>query len=69
MHLEKAHDGGCCKYEAEKLRADITHEYLCGIHVVGHKSEAGTGETSYRTIPVSDWIENDDSIYISDKKD
>ena len=23
-----------------------------------------TGETSYRTIPVSDWIENDDSIYI-----
>ena len=22
-----------------------------------------TGETEYRTIPVSDWIENDDSIY------
>ena len=25
------------------------------------------GETQYRTVPVSDWIENDDSIFISDR--
>jgi dCMP deaminase len=54
--------------KTNELLGDAMSCSMCKRHIINAGIETviiRTGTSEYRTIPVSDWIENDDSIFLN----